>query len=256
MTSDEARSGVAARLARVRDRIAAAEAAAGRPAGSVQLLLATKMVPVELVRLALDADMAARSLEIGRARVGRSGSPVILGENRVQELVAKAPELADRTPEIHVIGPLQSNKVTQALRWASCVESVESRRLAVRLAERCAGVGRVLDVLVEVNVSGEPTKHGVAPDGATELALEVAALEGLRLRGLMTVGANKTDDTAVRAGYALLRTLRDEIIRSSAPGTSGATDLSMGMSRDLELAIIEGATIVRTGTAVFGSRPV
>ena len=114
--------------------------------------------------------------------------------------------------------------------------------------------GRDLDVFVQVNVSGETTKHGVAPQHAVEIAVQVAALTGLRLRGLMTVGANTPDQSAVRAGYTLLRELDEEVVRTAAAGTSGATGLSMGMSRDLELAIAEGATMVRTGTAVFGSR--
>jgi PLP dependent protein len=253
--SDDARAEVASRLARVRDRIAAAETAAGRPAGSVRLLLATKTVPLELVRAALEVDVVARAAVDARPGEHAPSSPVVLGENRVQELVAKAPGLVDLSPELHLIGPLQSNKVAAASRWASCVESVDSLGLAVRLADRAVESGRVLDVLVQVNVSGEPTKHGVAPQDAAELAVQIAALGGLRLGGLMTVGANTPDESAVRAGYALLRGLSEEIVCTGADGTSGATGLSMGMSRDLELAIAEGATIVRTGTAVFGTRP-
>ncbi|HEX5332348.1 MAG TPA: YggS family pyridoxal phosphate-dependent enzyme [Cellulomonas sp.] len=255
MISDDARAKVASRLARVRDRIAAAEIDAGRPAGSVRLLLATKTVPVELVRAALDADNLARTALDARPGTRGPSSPVILGENRVQELVAKAPHLADLSPELHLIGPLQSNKVAAASRWASCIESVDTLGLAVRLADRALGSGRVLEVYVQVNVSGEPTKHGVAPQQAVELAVQVAALGGLRLRGLMTVGANTPEQSAVRAGYALLRELGERIVRSGSDGTAGATGLSMGMSRDLELAIAEGATVVRTGTAVFGTRP-
>lgn len=255
MTRDDVRAGVAARLQRVRERIAAAEAASDRAPGSVRLLLATKTVPAELIRLALEADTLARTPSVDDRGARRVSAPILLGENRVQELLAKAPDLVDLSPELHLIGPLQSNKITHALRWASCVETVDSLELAVRLAERSAAAGRTLDVLVQVNVSGEPTKHGVAPDDAAGLAVKVAALEGLRLRGLMTIGANTPDEAAVRAGYALLRTLRDRVVASGERGTSEAAELSMGMSRDLELAIAEGATIVRTGTAVFGSRP-
>lgn len=253
--SDDARAEIASRLARVRDRIAAAETAAGRPAGSVRLLLATKTVPVELVRAALDADSAARAAADDRPGAGSPSAPVVLGENRVQELVAKAPQLADLAPELHLIGPLQSNKVAAASRWASCIESVDTLGLAVRLADRALASGRVLEVYVQVNVSGETTKHGVAPQQAVELAVQVAALGGLRLRGLMTVGANTPEQSAVRAGYTLLRELGEQIVRTGSAGTASATGLSMGMSRDLELAIAEGATIVRTGTAVFGTRP-
>lgn len=253
--SDDARDDVSSRLARVRDRIAAAETSAGRPAGSVRLLLATKTVPVELVRAALEADGLARAALDARGGEHGPVAPVVLGENRVQELVAKAPLLSGLSPELHLIGPLQSNKVAAACRWATCIESVDNLGLAGRLADRAVASGRVLDVFIQVNVSGETTKHGVAPQHAVELAVQVAALTGLRLGGLMTVGANTPDQSAIRAGYTLLRELNEEIGRTAAAGTAGATELSMGMSRDLELAIAEGATIVRTGTAVFGSRP-
>ncbi len=239
---------IASRLAGVRSRVAAAERAAERAPGSVRLLLATKTIPLEGVRAALLADAAARADD-------PAASPVLVGENRVQELVAKAPHLLDLGPEVHLIGPLQSNKVNQALSAASCVESVDSLALAQKLATRCAAAGRVLDVMVQVNVSGEATKHGAHPDDAVRTALDVAGLDGLRLRGLMTVGAHTPDPDRVRAGYRLLRAIRDEVRDSGAPGTAGAVELSMGMSGDLELAVAEGATIVRVGTAVFGSRP-
>ncbi|HEY8717454.1 YggS family pyridoxal phosphate-dependent enzyme [Pengzhenrongella sp.] len=234
---DALTAGVTARLRQVRARIADAELAAGRPAGSVRLLLATKTVPTPLIRAAIDA-----------------GADLI-GENRVQELVAKGPELADVPVGIHLIGHLQGNKVNPALKWASCVESVDSPEIAARLAERSADAGRVLDVLVQVNVSGEETKFGVLPAQAHEIAAGIASLPGLRLRGFMTIGHNSADPGLVRAGYGLLRDLRDGVVGSGAPGTAAATDLSMGMSGDLELAIAEGATIVRIGTAVFGARP-
>ena len=108
--------------------------------------------------------------------------------------------------------------------------------------------------MVQVNVSGEPTKSGVAPADAAELATQVAQLPGLRLTGFMTIGANSTDSGLVRSGYALLRQVRDDVVASGLPGTAEA-GLSMGMSRDLELAVTEGATNVRVGSAVFGARP-
>ncbi|ROS27768.1 YggS family pyridoxal phosphate-dependent enzyme [Cellulomonas sp. PhB150] len=233
---DDVRDVVAARLAVVRRRVVDAAVTAGRDPAEVQLLLASKTMSVEAVAAALAAD---EDREPGLARV-------VLGENRVQELVAKAPELVHLEPTWHVIGPLQSNKVNAALRWASCVESVASLDLATRLAARADA----LDVMVQVNVSDEPTKHGVAAHEAVDVALAVAALHGLRLVGLMTVGANSTDDAVVRDGYARLRDLRDEV----AASVPTATGLSMGMSRDLEPAIAEGATTVRIGSAVFGAR--
>ncbi|MDM7832428.1 YggS family pyridoxal phosphate-dependent enzyme [Cellulomonas edaphi] len=235
---EDARRAVAVRLQHVRRRVTDAALAAGRDPGDVRLLLASKTMPADVIEAAVRAD---EDREAGLDRV-------LLGENRVQELVAKAPALVSLAPTWHVIGPLQSNKVNAALRWASCVESVASLELGQRMSERAGPAG--LDVMVQVNVSGEPTKHGVTPDEARDLALGLAALPHLRLVGLMTIGANSPDERVVRRGYARLRELRDEI----AAGVPGASALSMGMSRDLEPAIAEGATVVRVGSAVFGAR--
>lgn len=238
MTDDDAlAAGIATRLAEVRARIADAELAAARPVGSARLLLATKTVPASLVRTAIRAGVD------------------LIGENRVQELVAKGPELVGFPVEIHLIGHLQGNKVNPALRWASCIQSVDSLEIAARLAERSADADRLLDVLIQVNVSGEESKYGAPPPTVGELATAVAALPGLRLRGFMTIGANSPDPGLVRAGFARLRELRDTVVGSGEPGTAQATELSMGMSGDLEPAIAEGSTIVRIGTAVFGARP-
>lgn len=237
-------AGLAARLATVRARVATAASAAGRDPADVRVLLATKTQAAELVLAALAADSAARAAD-------PTLRPVLVGENRVQELVAKGPRVAPLASALHLIGPLQSNKVNAALRWATCVETVDSLDLARRLADRAE---RPLDVLVQVNVSGEATKSGVAPAAAVDLAVQVAALAPLRLRGFMTIGARTPDQAVVRAGYARLRALRDEVVGSGAAGTHEATELSMGMSGDLEAAVAEGATIVRVGTAVFGAR--
>lgn len=225
------------RLGELRERVARAVREAGREPGSVRVLLATKTMAVPVIRAAVLA------------------GGTLLGENRVQELTAKAPGLVDVAPTWHVIGPLQSNKVNAALAWASAVQSVDSLGLAERLARRCAVLDRDLDVMVQVNVSGESTKNGVPPEEALAVATAVAALPRLRLTGLMTIGARSSDQTLVRAGFATLRGLRDELLASAAPGTTEARELSMGMSGDLELAIAEGATTVRVGSAVFGERP-
>lgn len=226
-------------IAAVRDRVAAAAEAAGRSPDDVRILFASKTVSAER---AAEAVLAGADL---------------LGESRVQEVAAKAEVLGAllQPPRLHLIGHLQSNKVSAALRHVDCIETIDALPLAERISDRCVAVGRKLDVLVQVNVSGEPSKFGAAPDDAVELALRVAALPGVRLRGLMTIGANSPDASHVRSGYALLRELRDTIVGSTAPGTEDATELSMGMSRDLELAIAEGATTVRVGSAVFGTRP-
>lgn len=228
---------VAERLAAVRARVDAAAQASGRDPADVRVLVATKTMPVAVVRAAVLA------------------GATLVGENRVQELVEKASALTDLRPSLHLIGHLQTNKVNAALRDADCVQSVDSLDLAERLSRRCEAVDRELDVMVQVNVSGESTKAGVVPEAALELATAVAALPRLHLVGLMTIGANTTDEARVREGYARLRALRDEVVASGLPGTAGAVDLSMGMSADLELAIAEGATIVRVGSAVFGARP-
>lgn len=232
---------IAQNLARVRTRVDDAARAAGRAPSDVRLLVATKTQPTDAVRAVVEA-----------------GADLI-GENRVQELVAKAPDLADLVAagrvEVHMIGHLQRNKVNQVLATATGVESVDSLALAETLSARAARDGHVLDVLLQVNVSGEESKSGVRPGDAAALATAVATLEGLRLRGFMTIGANSPDETVVRAGFAHLREVRDAVAGSGAPGTGDVRELSMGMSSDLELAIAEGATIVRVGTAVFGPRP-
>ncbi|QJW36295.1 YggS family pyridoxal phosphate-dependent enzyme [Cellulosimicrobium protaetiae] len=231
---------IAQNLARVRTRVDDAARAAGRAPSDVRLLVATKTQPANAVRAVVEA-----------------GADLI-GENRVQELVAKAPDIADLVSAgrvaVHMIGHLQRNKVNQVLATATGVESVDSLSLAQALSARAVRDGRVLDVLVQVNVSGEGTKSGAAPDDAPALATAVAALDGLRLSGFMTIGAHSPDEAVVRAGFARLRGVRDAVVRSGAPGTADARELSMGMSGDLELAIAEGATIVRVGTAVFGPR--
>ena len=238
---------VAARLAAVRERIAAAADAAGRDPREVRLLVATKTQPPEAVLEALAAGVD------------------LIGENRVQELVAKAPAVADRVAagelEVHMIGHLQRNKINQVLATATGLETLDSLDLARSISDRCVRDSRTgeraLEVMVQVNVTGEESKSGVGPDDAGALATAVAALPGLRLTGFMTIGAHLDDaaEHTVRAGFARLRAVRDDVLASGAPGTGSATELSMGMTGDLELAIAEGATVVRVGTAVFGPRP-
>lgn len=225
------------RLAAAHERIAAAARDAGRDPADVRLLLATKRMPAAVIRAAVDAGAD------------------LLGENTVQELLTTAAAVGEGGPELHLIGHLQSNKVNHALRVATCVQSVDTTAIAGRLSRRCVTVDRDLDVMVQVNVSGEDSKFGVAPEDAVALATHVAGLERLRLVGFMTIGANTDDEATVRAGFARLRELRDEVLASGAPGTATATHLSMGMSGDLELAVAEGVTMVRLGTAVLGERP-
>ena len=245
-------TGIAARLAAVRRRVDDASTAAGRTPGEVRVLLATKTQDVATVR---EAVLAASDL----ATAAGDERPVLVGENRVQELVAKAPGLEDLVAAgrlaVHMIGHLQRNKVNAVLATATGVETIDSLAIAEALSTRCARDGRTLDVMVQVNVSGEESKSGLRPDDAAALAVGVAALPGLRLAGFMTIGARSDDGDVVRAGFARLRRIRDDVVGGGAPGTRCAHELSMGMTSDLELAIAEGATIVRVGTGVFGARP-
>lgn len=227
---------VSAGLARISARIGAAAHAAGREPADVTLLLAVKNQPADVVREAIEA------------------GGTVLGHNRAQELVRAAPELADLNHEMHFIGHLQSNKVNQVLPWVSCVQSIDRATLAIKLDAAADRAGRVLDVFVQVNTSGESTKFGAAPHDATALAFAVGARANLRLRGFMTIGANSPDPALVRMSFSHLAVLRDAVLASGAPGTEQARELSMGMSGDLELAIAAGSTMVRVGTAVFGAR--
>ena len=224
------------RLQRVSAEIGRAAADAGRDAAGVRLLLATKTQPAERISTVL--------------RAGYS----LLGENRVQEVVAKAAELAAFPHEMHFIGHLQANKINQLLDHINCLQTLDSTELAGRLDSRLESRDRQLDVLIQVNVSGEASKSGVTPDRALELVAEVARFSRLTVRGFMTIGLNSPDTSAVRAGYRQLAELRDSAVAQRVPGAENATELSMGMSGDFAAAIAEGATMVRLGSAVFGQR--
>ena len=229
----------AARLNEVKARIHAAEAGWGRAGAGVRLLVATK---------SWGPDAAAA--------VVRAGGTLV-GESRMQELEAKGPALAEVGARVHVIGQLQRNKAATAVRFAQCVQTVDSLALAERLSRLALEAERNLDVMIQVNVSGEETKAGVEPEAALALASGVQALPGITVTGFMTIGLNSREEEPVREGYARLRDVRDQALiraeRGSVPLAS-AWELSMGMSNDLEWAIAEGATMVRVGTAVMGRR--
>lgn len=213
-------------------RIEAATRAAGRPAGAVRLLAVSKTFPAEDIRAVHALGQRA------------------FGENYVQEAAAKRATLAD-LPDIewHLIGPLQGNKARVAADLFDWVETIDRPRIAERLAAARAG-RRALDVLVQVNVSGEATKSGVAPGEALALARYVASLPNLRLRGIMGIPAPTSGEEAARGQFRALRACFDALRTAGLP----VDTLSMGMSADLEPAIAEGSTEVRVGTAIFGER--
>lgn len=225
----------------VRDRIEAARVACGRD-DEVVLELAVKTRTAEVCR------DAARVL-------AERGLPPVLGHNRVQE--ARATSEAIRSvpgARIHLIGPLQTNKINQALTCTDLIETVSDRALIEGLDLRACRAGRTQSVFLQVNTSGEPSKHGCAPEDVPHLMECVELATSLSLEGFMTVGLHSDDEGAVRRSYESLRRIRDHVAERLAVPESDLA-LSMGMSGDLEWAIAEGATVVRVGTAVFGPRP-
>lgn len=222
------------RLDEVRGRIRAAAARSGRPPERVTLVGVTKTVAAEVVQEAVALGLTD------------------LGENRVQEAQAKIQAVGRDRARWHLIGHLQRNKSGRAVELFDRFHSVDDVDLAETLSRHAVSSGRPLPVLVEVNVSGEATKFGVAPDGLEPLLERIAALPGLRLDGLMTVGPMVERAEDARAGFARLRTLRD---RAEQRLGLALPELSMGMSGDFEVAVEEGSTMVRVGSAIFGARP-
>ena len=217
----------------VRDRVSAAAERALRDPSDVLLVAVTKTVEVPRILECIEAGVTA------------------VGENRIQEAERKFGDLP--SVERHTIGRLQRNKVARALELFDMIQSVDSPRLAREVSRRAMSAGRTADVLIEVNTSGEESKYGFHPDEAVDEIGELADLEGLRIRGLMTVGAFEADPDDVRPSFRALRAIRDAVEEAVIPGVS-MDHLSMGMTNDYEVAIEEGATIVRVGRAIFGER--
>jgi PLP dependent protein len=229
---------VAANIASIRERIAAAARRTGRNTDEIALMAVSKTQPPERIREAYEAGQR------------------LFGENRVQDFVAKAGALQDlHATEWHMIGHLQTNKATKTAELFSAVDSVDSLKLAEKLNVAARRFGRKLDALIEINVGGEAVKSGVAPDSSAleELLLAAPRLEALVFRGLMTVPPFTGDPQGARPYFRRLRELRDAIAARNLPAVR-MDELSMGMSHDFEVAIEEGSTCVRVGTAIFGER--
>lgn len=219
----------------LRKRIARACSKAGRRESEVVLLAVSKTFSAEQVRDAVGAGVHD------------------VGENYVQELVEKQRTLAGEEIRWHFIGHLQKNKVKHIVRWIHLVHSVENVGLAAELDKHATGAGRILDVLVEVNTTNETSKFGVRPRDAADFVRMLEPFSHLNIAGLMTIGPFLQDPEGSRPMFRTLRELRDTIART-AQANASMTHLSMGMTGDFEVAIEEGSTIVRLGTAIFGSR--
>ena len=218
----------------VRERVDAAAARAGRAADSVRVMAVTKGFAVDHALAAVAAGLD------------------LLGENRVQEAAGKHGDRS-RPYELHLVGHLQRNKARDAARLFDAVQSIDAVHTAAALERRCAVLGRTMPILLELNASGEPTKAGFpAADDLLASAEEIAAgCPHLSLAGVMTIGAHTDDEAAVRASFARLRAVHERLLGDHPE----ARVLSMGMSQDFELAIEEGATLIRLGTALLGPRP-
>jgi pyridoxal phosphate enzyme (YggS family) len=229
---------IAENIARVRERIAVAARRARRNSGEITLMGVSKTFPSERVREAYAAGLR------------------VFGENKVQEFAGKANALRDLPDtEWHLIGHLQTNKAAKATELFDAVDSVDSARMAEKLNAFADGAGKTLSVLIEINVGGEKAKSGVAPasDELEQILQGAPRWESLKIQGLMTVQPYTEDREGSRAYFRQLRQIRDNIAARELPNI-GTAVLSMGMSHDFEVAIEEGATCVRVGTAIFGER--
>jgi PLP dependent protein len=231
---------IAQNVARVRERVDVAARRVGRQPEDIALMAVSKTFPAERIREAYDAGLQ------------------LFGENRVQEFAGKADALRDtRDAEWHLIGHLQTNKAVKAVELFAAVDSVDSLRLSQKLNASAQQLGKKLKILIEINVGGEAAKTGVAPDSREleDLLLAAPELRHLEFRGLMTVPPFTDDPQQARPYFRKLRELRDGIGARRLPAISMCS-LSMGMSHDFEIAIEEGSTCVRVGTAIFGERSV
>lgn len=223
-------------IAAINQRISNACKKSGRDTSEVKLLLATKTVPAERIRIALEA------------------GHTLIAENKIQELKEKYEQLQEVPHTNHFIGHLQTNKIKDLLKYdVSCIQSLDRLDLAEKLHHRLQFENKTIEVLIQVNTSFEESKFGTRPDNAIELVKQVSQLENLKIKGLMTIGLLSAEAEKVRKCFRLLKDIQQRIIALDIPNVE-MQELSMGMSGDLETAVAEGATIVRVGTAIFGQR--
>jgi pyridoxal phosphate enzyme (YggS family) len=222
-------------LKQVHRRIEDACRLSNRKLSDVKLLLATKTVPAEKIRIAIEC------------------GETLMGENKMQELRDKDSVLRKLNIERHFIGHLQTNKVKDVLKYVSCIQSLDRLSLAQELDKQLQKEGRNLDVFIQVNTSFEESKFGLPPTEVITFIKEIKQYETLKIKGLMTIGLLDVEKEKMRPSLRLLREIRDDTYAQNIEGISHL-ELSMGMSQDLELAIAEGSNIVRVGTSIFGNR--
>jgi pyridoxal phosphate enzyme (YggS family) len=223
------------RLARVRERIADAAGRAGRRPEDVRLIAVSKTHPIEAVRAAADAGQ------------------IDFGENKVQEALQKIAQSADTGLRWHLIGHLQSNKARKAAAAAGAIHAIDSVDLLKRVDQGAAEAGRTVDVLIQVDLALEDTKYGAPVDAVPAIVKAAESCTAARLKGLMLLPPLADNPEDARPWFARLRALRDGLVEGGA-AAERLRELSMGMSHDFEVAIAEGATMVRVGTAIFGER--
>lgn len=209
---------------------------AGRNPKEVKLLMATKTVSADRIKIALQTGLT------------------LIAENKVQEVKEKYEDLKNIPHTSHFIGHLQTNKIKDILKYGvQCVQSVDRLDLAEKLHQKLLAEEREMDILIQVNTSNEESKFGVSPENTLDLVKEISTLSTLKIKGLMTIGLFSSDEERVRTCFQLLKNLQQKITNLNLPNVE-MKELSMGMSGDLKIAIQEGATIVRVGTAIFGER--
>ena len=222
---------IAENLASVRQRVARSCEKSGRSPDSVRLVCVVKEASPEDAQAVLGLGVKD------------------LGENRVQELVSKYGVIGDKAAW-HLVGHLQTNKAKEAVRISSLIHSVDSVKLAKEIDKEAKKIGKTQDILIQVNVSGEATKFGVTPDEAVSLIKEISLYPNISIKGLMTIAPEAEDQETVRSYFRALRELRDRLNESRITNHE-SRELSMGMTNDFEVAIEEGATMVRIGRAIF-----
>jgi hypothetical protein len=227
-------SGIEQNIKDIRSRIQKAAQKSGRDAEEIKLVAVSKTIEPERINQAI-----------------RSGIDII-GENRVQEAEAKFKGITEKV-EKHLVGHLQTNKAKKAVELFDFVQSVDSQRIAEEISRRASQQGRVMDVLVEVNTSEEETKFGAEPDQVLTLIETISKLEGIKIKGLMTIGLFTSNPEDTRPCFKKLKTLFEKIKSMNIPKVD-MRYLSMGMTSDFEVAIEEGSNMVRVGTGIFGAR--